>query len=279
MNVRKAVITAAGRRQRGIPLQRVIDRDGVEKSVLRALLDEVLTGPIEELGLVVAPHDETAFLELAGEHLSRVRIIVQAESRGYGHAIACAKDFTAGEPFFHCVSDHLFVSGLPPGGLTQLLVQLAVNESCVVSAVQATPERLLTDFGAVGGQRISGRDGLYRVQAVLEKPTPTEAEQQLVVPGLRAGHYLCFFGMHVLTPLVMEWLASGEFANLSEALAKVAQRETYLATELPARRYDLGLRYGLMNAQLAVALAGPDREDVLARLVELLAVPQPVRRP
>jgi len=114
---------------------------------------------------------------------------------------------------------------------------------------------------------------------VLEKPTPTEAEQQLVVPGLRAGHYLCFFGMHVLTPLVMEWLASGEFANLSEALAKVAQRETYLATELPARRYDLGLRYGLMNAQLAVALAGPDREDVLARLVELLAVPQPVRRP
>ena len=43
MKVRKAVITAAGRRQRGIPLQTIIDRDGVEKSVLRALLDEVLT--------------------------------------------------------------------------------------------------------------------------------------------------------------------------------------------------------------------------------------------
>ena len=272
MNVRKAVITAAGRRQRGIPLQRIIDRDGVEKSVLRALLDEVLTGPVEELGLVVAPHDEATYLELAGEHRGRVRILVQPEPRGYGHAIACAQAFTAGEPFFHCVSDHLFVSSLPPGGLTKQMIDLAESEGCAVSAVQATPERMLTDFGAVGGQRLPGRDGLYRVQAVLEKPTPTEAEQHLAVPGLRAGHYLCFFGMHVLTPPVMEWLAAGEFTNLSEAIAKLANRETYLATELPARRYDLGLRYGLLNAQLAVALAGPDREDVLARLVELLAV-------
>ena len=272
MKVRKAVITAAGRRQRGIPLQTIIDRDGVEKSVLRALLDEVLTGPIEEVGLVVAPNDEATYLELAGEHRERVRILVQPEPQGYGDALACARDFTAGEPFFHCVSDHLFVSTLPAGGLTNQLLDLAVSDRCAVSAVQATPERMLTDFGAVGGTRLAGRDGLYRVQAVLEKPTPTEAEQQLVVPGLRAGHYLCFFGMHVLTAPVMDWLVAHAGSTLTDALAELAKRETYLAVELPARRYDLGLRYGLLTAQLAVSLAGRDREDVLARLVELLAV-------
>ena len=110
------------------------------------------------------------------------------------------------------------------------------------------------------------------MQAVLEKPTPTEAEQQLVVPGLRAGHYLCFFGMHVLTAPVMDWLVAHAGSTLTDALAELAKRETYLAVELPARRYDLGLRYGLLTAQLAVSLAGRDREDVLARLVELLAV-------
>jgi UTP--glucose-1-phosphate uridylyltransferase len=47
----------------------------------------------------------------------------------------------------------------------------------------------------------------FEIAEVVEKPTPTEAEQRLIVPGLRAGHYLCFFGMHVLTPLVMELLA------------------------------------------------------------------------
>ena len=72
--------------------------------------------------------------------------------------------------------------------------------------MQATRESLLPYFGAVGGRRLPGGQDLYRVETVIEKPTPTEAEQHLVVPGLRAGHYLCFFGMHVLTPAVMEIL-------------------------------------------------------------------------
>ena len=53
---------------------------------------------------------------------------------------------------------------------------------------------------------MQGSERLYEVETVIEKPTPTEAEQKLVVPGLRAGNYLCFFGMHVLTPSVMEIL-------------------------------------------------------------------------
>ena len=44
------------------------------------------------------------------------------------------------------------------------------------------------------------------MEDVIEKPTPTEAEQRLLVPGLRAGHYLCFFGMHVLTPAIFGWV-------------------------------------------------------------------------
>ena len=44
-----------------------------------------------------------------------------------------------------------------------------------------------------------------------------------------------------------------------------------LALEVIGSRYDVGVRYGLLNAQLALALGGPDRADVLAMLVELLA--------
>ena len=126
-----------------------------------------------------------------------------------------------------------------------------------------------------------GRQDLYVVEDVIEKPTPTEAEQRLLVPGLRAGHYLCFFGMHVLTPAVMEILerqARGEAAgqltgcHLSPALAELAQRERYLALERPWWRYDVGVKYGLLTAQLALALSGEDRDEVLAQLVELLAL-------
>jgi UTP--glucose-1-phosphate uridylyltransferase len=118
------------------------------------------------------------------------------------------------------------------------------------------------------------------VDTVMEKPTPTVAEQTLLIPGLRAGHYLCFFGMHVLTPTVMEILERQIAAaqpttmtqvTLSSALAELAGREQYLALEQQNSRYDLGVRYGLLNAQIALALNGQDRDEVLARLLELLA--------
>ena len=110
---------------------------------------------------------------------------------------------------------------------------------------------------------------------MVEKPTPTEAEQRIVVPGLRAGHYLCFFGMHVLTPAVMDLLAeelSTNFkAHLSLCLARLARRERYLACTLQGHRYDIGRRYGLLTAQLALALGGNDRSEVLGTVVDLLA--------
>jgi UTP--glucose-1-phosphate uridylyltransferase len=143
--------------------------------------------------------------------------------------------------------------------------------------VQATRESLLASFGAVGGRRDPGRPGVYRVDTVIEKPTPTEAEQRLMVPGMRAGYYLCYFGVHVLTPTVMDLLArmlaeapQGR-VTLSAALAEVARREQYLALEETRRRYDIGARYGLLTAQLAFALHGRDREKVLSDIVELLA--------
>lgn len=53
MIVKKAVITAAGRRQRTLPLQTLIDRDGAEESVLSILIEEVLAAGIDEIAVVV----------------------------------------------------------------------------------------------------------------------------------------------------------------------------------------------------------------------------------
>ncbi len=63
----------------------------------------------------------------------------------------------------------------------------------------------------------------------------------------------------------------GNAASLSEALALLAKREKYLALEEHAWRYDVGVKYGLLQAQLALAFSGKDRVEVLARIVDLLA--------
>jgi UTP--glucose-1-phosphate uridylyltransferase len=274
VKVAKAVITAAGKNQRTLPLQTLVDRDGVPRSALAILASEITGAGIPEIAVIVCPGDEAAYAAAAGPLAGRMRFIPQPEALGYGHAVHCAAEFTGGDPFLLMVGDHLYTSRTADSCTAQLLAT-AEAAKCAVSAVQATHESKLPYYGCAGGRRVQGAERLYEVETVIEKPTPTEAEQRLVVPGLRAGNYLAFFGMHVLTPSVMETLgrqlAADGRADLSAALAETARRERYLAHELLGRRHDLDLHYGLLSTQLALGLAGKDRDEVLALLVELLA--------
>src|ERR1019366_6845230 len=234
LRIKKAVITAAGQSQRALPLQTLIDRDGQEKPVLSILIEQALAANVEEICVVVWPGDEAGYAAAAGRHAPSVRFVPQPEPSAHR------------------------------------LVALAEAAECSVSGVQSTRESLLPRFGTVAGRRVEGRSDLYRIDTVIEKPTPTEAEQRLMVPGIRAGYYLCFFGIHVLTPAVMELLEKGA-PTLSAALGELARHEQYLALEDEGRRYDLGARYGLLVAQLALALNGQDRAQVLSQMLELLA--------
>jgi UTP--glucose-1-phosphate uridylyltransferase len=277
MEIKKAVITAAGQNQRTLPLQTLVDRDGQGKTALRIIIEEVLEAGVEEIALVISPGDQKAYEAAAGSRASHLQFVEQAQPLGYGHAVHSAKAFTGNDPFLLLVGDHLYVSRTAKR-CAQQLVEIARDQKCAVSAVQATHESKLPYYGAIGGRLVPGSQTLYEICDVLEKPTPTEAEQRIIVPGLRAGHYLCFFGMHVLTTAVMDLLGAQldrqrtGGVHLTSALAQLAAHERYLAYEVEGRRYDIGLRYGLLTAQLALALDGPHRDEVLTGLVELLAL-------
>jgi UTP--glucose-1-phosphate uridylyltransferase len=276
MLVRKAIITAAAQSQRALPLQTLIDGDGNKKSLLCILIEQSLAAGVEEVAVVVWPGDEASYAQAAGPHAGSVRFIPQQEPRGYAHALHCARGFANHDPFLHMVGDHLYVSTARQPS-AQRLVELAQKERCSVSGVQPTRESLLLRYGTVGGRRVPPRSDVYRVDTVIEKPTPTEAEQRLLIPGIRTGYYLCFFGIHVLTPSVMDILdrllavPAAKPVTLVAALAELARQEQYLAVEDDGRRYDLGDPYGLLIAQLALALNGRDRVAVLSQMLELLA--------
>lgn len=275
MFIRKAVITAAGPDQRGLPLQSLVDRDGREKKALQIVLEEVAAAGVEEVCVVVAPGDQAAYRQAAGELAGRLHFVEQLRPRGYGHALALGRDFVGGQPFLHLVSDHLYISRSSLR-CAQQVVEQARAERCSVSAVQATRESMLPFYGVIGGRRVPRRPDLYEIENVIEKPTPSTAEQELLVPGLRSGHYLATFGIHVFTPAVLDLLdeesrSTGDGVQLSPALARLARLERYLALEVRGTRYNIGLKYGLLTAQLALALDGADRDAVLVQMVELLA--------
>jgi UTP--glucose-1-phosphate uridylyltransferase len=307
VQITKAVITAAGRGARQYPasdtvqkaMLPLVDRDGLTKPVLQIIAEEALDSGIEEICVVVAPGDEAYYrrhfrqyaenlrsafaaadwaeeqarrlVELEG----RLRFAVQPEPLGYGHAVWCAREYAAGEPVLLLLGDHLYVSSESRRCARQLL-DLADGQGCAVSAVQATREHLIHQYGTVQGRRLHDRPDVYVIDEIVEKPNPTLAELRLQVPGLRAGHYLCFFGMHVLTPQIFDLLEDlvrrdvreGGSIQLTTALNALARREKYLALETKGARHNLGVKYGVVEAQIALALAGVDRQRILEVLLE-----------
>jgi len=276
MRIAKGVITAAGNSQRRIPLQTLVDSDGETRTVLAMLVNEITAAGVEEICVVVAPGDETEYERAVPDHHGSVRFVPQQGTHGYAHALWSARDFVGREPFLHLVGDHVYV-GRGSNSAAARIVEVASASSCSVSAVQPTHESLITRFGVIGGNPLRDVASLYSVDAVVEKPTPTEAETRLLVAGLRTGYYLAFFGMHVFTPAVLDILRhdierngpSG--ASVSGALNTLASQEKYLACRTGGERYDLGPRYGLLTAQLALTLSGQDREEFLATLSNMLA--------
>lgn len=278
--ISKAVITAAGNRQRALPLQTLVDRDGETKSVLRIIVDEVIRAGIDEIAVVVCPNTQQSYRTAAGDVGKHLEFIEQENSDGYAHAVYCSREFVKDDSFLHLVGDHLYVSAETKPCAAQLLA-VAEREHCSVSAVQPTREFNLPYYGTVGGYRLPDQNSLYRIDDVIEKPTPTEAEQRLVIPGLRAGSYLCFFGMHVFSPLMIELLEhrfrgtdAAPPRYLSQTLAELAKREKYLACELAGNRYEIAAKYGLFNAQLALAMEGNDRSELLSSMLDFLAARQ-----
>ncbi|MFN9717487.1 MAG: sugar phosphate nucleotidyltransferase [Planctomycetota bacterium] len=277
MKIRKAVITAAGDHHARLPLQTLVDRNGEIRTALRLMLDEVIDSGIEEVAIVIRPGQQEPYITAAGPHASRLTFCEQTNPRGYGDAILRARDFVAGESFLHLVSDHLYLSRTERL-CAQQLMDAAAKHECSVSAIQPTRENEVVFFGTVGGSPLAQSDNLYEVTTVIEKPTPTVAEQKLIVAGQRAGYYLCMFGMHVLTPTVLTLLQKSldsapvsTSIDLSSSLHQLASTERYLALEIDGARYNISYKYGLLLAQLAFSLSGVDRDLILTELINLLA--------
>jgi UTP--glucose-1-phosphate uridylyltransferase len=309
--IKKAVITAAGRGERLYPvgdtvqkaMLPLVDRDGLYKPVIQIIAEEAFDSGIEEICIVCAPGDEDRYVNYFSsmkdnllkaykesdwaqvharkiEHFIRhTSFKVQEKPLGYGHAVYCSREFVGNEHFLLLLSDHLYVSHHAKKRCAAQIIELAESQSCSVSAVNPTAEHQIRKYGTVTGKNTLNLPGIYQIEKIHEKPSLSLAEQELHTPGLRAGYYLCFFGIHALSPMIFEILE--EHHNmamernttylLTPALQDLAKKDKYLALEAMGRRYDIGKKYGLLQAQIALSLAGQEKDRILNALVDILA--------
>ena len=273
----KAVIPMGGVKHRDLPLQHITTGEGLSKQTAALHIEELIAAGIEQIALIIRPGTAPLFQELMEQFGTAIVLIEQNEPRGFGHAILCAEQWVDGQPFLLQVCDHVFIT-YAPTSCTSQLVEVACRESCAVSGVQSTSESQLPYFGVIGGHRLKGHDSLFAVDSVFEKPTPTVAEQRCLVPGMRQGTYLGFFGVHALTSNIFvclkerqAQLTDGEPLGLSDSFSMLLTREKYLALEVRGHRVDLESPFGLLRAQVALALHGSRRAEVLRLMLEEVA--------
>jgi UTP--glucose-1-phosphate uridylyltransferase len=307
---RKAVITAAGRGTRQFPATRsfqkellpLVDRDGVTKPTIQIIVEECLQSGIEDVCVVVAKGEQEPFrrhfARLTPEERrlfgnkewattqadalrtmqERITYVEQPSPEGYGHAVYQARDFVGDEPFLLLLGDHIYISGARKRCAQQVIETYNVAQ-CAVSAVQQTPDDKLHLFGTVTGNPLGSEPPTYEVTEIKEKPSIEYAAEHLQTPGVKRGYYLCFFGMHVYPPSLFECLQyhidndireRGEI-QLTSSQEMLRQRERYVAVETVGERYDMGVPFGYVETQAALALNGVDRTEMLAALLRIVA--------
>ncbi|MEG4281800.1 UTP--glucose-1-phosphate uridylyltransferase [Microcoleus sp. A006_D1] len=278
MQVRKAVIPAAGFGTRMFPATKavkkeflpIIDRDGRAKPIILAIVEEALSAGIEEVAIVVQKASRTFFedffksppspelfqklsqpnqeyskyLQELGQH---VTILTQDVQEGFGHAVFCTKEWVNNEPFLLLLGDHIYSSQTESSCARQLLEIYSQVQQSVIG-LRVTPSDVIHHYGCAAGVW-QEQDAILSVTQVYEKPTIEYARQHLRVEGMAEDLFLSMFGLYVLEPKIFDYLAEhinsnfrerGEF-QLTSCLDKLREFEGMAGYVVRGRCFDTGL--------------------------------------
>ena len=161
-----------------------------------------------------------------------VSYVYQDEPLGLGHAIHCAAEKTADEPFFVLLGDVI----VPDNNICPRMLEVSrAHDGASVIAVLPVPDEQVHRFGIIDGAPVKGEDGVWKVNSLVEKPALEDAPSNLSV-----------FGRYLLSARVMELLADakptvGGEIQLTDALdAVLAEEEMYAVVISDEDGFDTG---------------------------------------
>ena len=285
MKVRKAIITAAGRGTRFLPVTRSQPKEMlplVNKPLIQYAVEEAINSGIEQVILITAMGKHAIedyfdryfeleyVLEQKGDtkmlqemrrlsNLIDICYIRQKEQLGLGHAVLIARNVIADEPFAVLLPDDIIDSRVP--ALKQMLDVYQQRGASVV-AVERVNARDTAKYGIIEPKEISHR--LYKVLSLIEKPPPQEAPSNLGIVG-----------RYVLAPEVFDALAATppgriKEIQLTDALQLLLKQHAINACEFEGVRYDTGTPSGWLEATIALALKDPDIGPGLRKYLDKL---------
>lgn len=273
--VKKAIIPAAGLGTRVLPASKAIPKEMlpiVDKPAIQYIVEEAVRAGIEDI-LIITNRGKTAIedhfdhapeleerLAAAGPakakilesvlhcaNLANITFLRQKETKGLGHAVLRAKSFVGDEPFAVMYGDDVIMGDNPAIG--QLMAAYDQYGLGVVGVKEVTPEQI-RKYSSLAVTPLEDR--IFRVTDMVEKPAPDKILSLYSI-----------LGRCILPPEIFSILeqtppgANGEI-QLTDAMRELARRHTMVAVDFEGKRYDMGSKFGVMQAAVETALCHPE---------------------
>ena len=273
--IRKAVIPAAGLGTRVLPATKSIPKEMlpiVDRPAIHYIVEEAVKSGITEIliitsrgkfsvedyfdrspelenKLLAAGKDEVYqdMLHIAG--MANIQYVRQQQPLGLGHAILCAKTFVGDEPFAVLYGDDVIIS--PEGKETTRELCTAYEKyGKGVVGIKEVSEEAIMKYSSLQVAEIA--ENVFAVDDMIEKPKKDEIMSLYSI-----------LGRCVLPPSIFDILeqtppgAGGEI-QLTDAMKILANTEGMTGVDFTGKRYDMGNKFGVMQAAVEVSLTHPE---------------------
>ncbi len=263
--IKKCLFPVAGYGTRFLPATKSMPKEMlpiVNKPLVQYGVEEAIDAGLCEVAFVtgrgkrsIADHFDISYElehQISGtskeKYLNSIRTVLekgrfamtrQREMKGLGHAILTGELLIGNEPFGVILSDDLCINEGGDSVMAQM-VRLFKQFRCSIVAVQEVPMDQIEKYGVIAGQSL--KDGLYRVDNMVEKPKQSEAPSNLAI-----------IGRYILTPDIFDILRdtppgkNGE-VQITDALLTQARNGCVMAYKFEGRRFDCGAVDGFVEA-------------------------------
>lgn len=287
MKVKKAIIPAAGMGTRVLPASKAVPKEMlniVDKPAIQYIVEEAFASGIEDVLIItnrgkgaIEDHFDHAFeleAKLEGNaskkkiyddvmqcsNFGNIYFIRQKETKGLGHAVLCAKSFVGDEPFAVLYGDDVIISKTP---VTKQLCDAYEKYGKGTVGVKEVPGTAITKYCSLAVDHIE--DNCYNCSDMIEKPSPEEIMSNYSILG-RVVMPPEIFDILEKTPL-----GAGNELQLTDAMKTLAREKGVIAVDYEGTRYDMGNKFGILQANIEVGLRHPETKDELKAYLKKIA--------
>ena len=274
MRIRKAIIPAAGFGTRVLPATKNMPKEMfpiVDKPTIQYIVEEAVASGITDILIITnrgknlmedhfdySPELEAALAKSGKDDmLAQVRDIANLADITF-----IRQSFVGDEPFAVMFGDGVIDCDETPA-IKQLIDAYGEYGNGVLGVTKVA-ESEIHKYGSLKVEPI--RDNLFKCTDMVEKPQRPEDVLSLYSITDRV----------VLPPEIFDILentapgAGGEI-QLTDAMKVIAQRDGMTAVEMKGKRFDIGNKFGILEANIEIGLKHPETKEQLKEYIKNLA--------